>query len=445
MEVKMTRSLLLILLAACTAKDGEPVDSSVPTDDTDPGVVDADGDGSPEGEDCDDGDATVYPEATEQCDAVDQDCDGAVDEGLEQTWYADQDGDGYGNPDAAQVDCAQPSDAVADDTDCDDALSGVNPGATEVWYDGIDQDCAGDDDFDADGDGDRSDDWAGTDCDDADPARYGGVGCRPQADCAHPAVPTLEAYAPGSASDVVFNDACEALIGTQISGLDKVRVVDHVGGYRDLNWTADQRDVGAVAFHPTDGTIYAVFNSTSSVGVESGGGFSLIASGVFTQGSNRVVSYANWSPSSAAMDASCLWIPNFAGAGTVVCVQPDGSQSTLTTLSGYVETVALGPDGALYASVGDTLYQLDTGTGASTAALTAGAVILDAVIDYNGDTYVETTAREIELHPGSGGSSSVFATVADDGKIAISPDGWLVRIRPVVNGTAGWEEWALED
>ncbi len=34
------------------------------------------------GDDCDDGDATVFPGSTEVCDGVDQDCDGAIDEGL---------------------------------------------------------------------------------------------------------------------------------------------------------------------------------------------------------------------------------------------------------------------------------------------------------------------------------------------------------------------------
>ncbi len=44
-------------------------------------VVDGDGDGHPDGPDCDDAAATVFPGAPELCNGVDDDCDGAVDDG----------------------------------------------------------------------------------------------------------------------------------------------------------------------------------------------------------------------------------------------------------------------------------------------------------------------------------------------------------------------------
>ena len=39
--------------------------------------------------------------------------------------------------------------------------SDIGPNAEETWYDGFDQDCKGDDDYDADGDGFVLDDYVG--------------------------------------------------------------------------------------------------------------------------------------------------------------------------------------------------------------------------------------------------------------------------------------------
>ena len=95
--------------------------------------------------DCDDADSAVSPLAAELCNGVDDDCDGSVDEDSAldvSTWYADADGDGYGDPDSILVACEAPSGHVADATDCDDGAAAVNPDATEVC-DGIDNDCDG--------------------------------------------------------------------------------------------------------------------------------------------------------------------------------------------------------------------------------------------------------------------------------------------------------------
>ena len=108
--------------------------------------------------DCDDNDDDVNPGADEECNDEDDDCDGTIDEDDAidaETWYADTDGDGYGDPDSDTQACEQPSGYEDDDEDCDDGDADVNPGETEVC-DGADNDCDGTTDngfTDTDGDG----------------------------------------------------------------------------------------------------------------------------------------------------------------------------------------------------------------------------------------------------------------------------------------------------
>ncbi len=94
-------------------------------------------------EDCDDLDAATYPAAPEDCDGSDQDCDQYIDEdveGEEVTWYADNDGDGYGSPFYTESACTQPSGHVENAEDCDDLDSSIRPGGTESCND-QDDDC----------------------------------------------------------------------------------------------------------------------------------------------------------------------------------------------------------------------------------------------------------------------------------------------------------------
>ncbi len=123
---------------------GDPLDYNC---DGSTGADDADRDGSPACQDCDDADAERSPDATERCDEVDNDCDGATDEddaADAASWHADADGDGYGDPDATAAACSAPEGYVSDATDCDDARSGVSPAGVEVCdADDTDEDCDG--------------------------------------------------------------------------------------------------------------------------------------------------------------------------------------------------------------------------------------------------------------------------------------------------------------
>jgi hypothetical protein len=153
-------------------------------------VLDADGDGyvnaSLRGDDCDDENPAVNPDAVEVCDEIDNDCDDRVDEGTTDPWYADADGDGFGDPSDRVDACWSYDGRVMDATDCDDADGTAFPGNPEVC-DERDNNCDGavDEgvllpfyrDADGDGYGDESDvAWActppggyvepGGDCDD---------------------------------------------------------------------------------------------------------------------------------------------------------------------------------------------------------------------------------------------------------------------------------------
>lgn len=100
--------------------------------------------------DCDDGDDTIKPGEPEVCDGADQDCDGRVDEdavGL-GTWYADVDGDGFGDPATSTESCDPPDGWVDNADDCDDHRPLTFPGATETCN-SADDDCDGSVDEDA--------------------------------------------------------------------------------------------------------------------------------------------------------------------------------------------------------------------------------------------------------------------------------------------------------
>lgn len=118
-------------------------DTTGDTADTGEGCVpDPDGDGWCE-DDCAPGNPEVNPGAPEVCNGEDDDCDDAVDEDLGGTYYADEDGDGFGDPAATRTACEPPGEGWADNgADCDDTRDDAWPGADEA-ANGEDDDCDG--------------------------------------------------------------------------------------------------------------------------------------------------------------------------------------------------------------------------------------------------------------------------------------------------------------
>ncbi len=164
--------LSLLALAWGCGEGKEPVDSGGPGDSTPDCIptdeipydgvdqdcdgedltdVDGDGQDSTEvgGRDCDDTDPEVHAGNAEECNGIDDDCDGLIDADDTynlvggETAYHDADGDGYGDPDTEAVFCEVPSGWLAMSEDCDDSDASVHPGAKEICDDGIDNDCRG--------------------------------------------------------------------------------------------------------------------------------------------------------------------------------------------------------------------------------------------------------------------------------------------------------------
>ena len=93
--------------------------------------------------DCNDNDANINPSELESCNSFDDDCNGQIDDGLTFIdYYADTDGDGYGDPTSSTLACSQPNNTVTNFEDCDDGNAAINPSEQELCN-SVDDDCDG--------------------------------------------------------------------------------------------------------------------------------------------------------------------------------------------------------------------------------------------------------------------------------------------------------------
>lgn len=142
----------LLLLCACnqTGKTSIAIDDSAAQNTTvdtalETTVVDLDGDGFSEEEDCNDQNPLIHPEMTEVCNEVDDNCDGNIDEGVTIDWFFDLDEDGHG-ADFLETSCSSIPGSVTLSGDCDDADPQIYPTSTER-VDGKDSNCDGSTDW----------------------------------------------------------------------------------------------------------------------------------------------------------------------------------------------------------------------------------------------------------------------------------------------------------
>ena len=439
-------------------------------------------------DDCNDADPSVNPGVIEVCDDanIDEDCSGladdldpAVDLTTATRYHVDADADGYGDlADPGTLFCDDPSTErlayVVDNTDCDDATVGVNPGATEVCDAlDVDEDCDGLSDdadssvdvttmsrwfLDADGDsyGDRTatalaacDDPSSSttayvsdasDCNDADSAIHPGAtevcdaldvdeDCDGLSDDADPSVDTTtgstfytdadgDGYGASTASGTFFCDVPASGYASSTTDCDDTNSAVHPGATEVCNDWDDDCDAstsqaGMAQFVDSSGTATDL-QATLSAGSSS--------------------TPASWSSSTDGTLWICedTWYVNlYASSGhTVSILGPEGS--TTTILDGaWTDTVVTAESSAHLTLEGFTiqsgLASLGGGIHVDTAALTADDLIVTSNYAYsNGaglwaeDSALTLTHVTFEVNDANKGGGLYID--GDDGSVGVSID-----------------------
>ncbi len=395
---------------------------------------DADGDGFTSCDDCDDTRVEVQPGAAEACDGLDNNCDGTIDEGAGDalTFYADLDGDLYGDAANPIEACALPPGASETKNDCDDTLDSVHPGADE-YCNGIDDDCDEEEDedavdlstwyYDADGDGygnaavttlacdaPPSYDASSDDCNDGNGLIYPGAteycgGTDWDCDGAVDEADSVDVVPYYSDTDgdgyygTYAGDACSAPAGYDVSGSDCDEADDTINpGAEDVCDDQDNDCDGAVDDGLSVPGVYATIQS--AINASSSGQHVCVATGEY----NEDLDFGSRSITVEGMDGSDYTVIAGTGTGTVVTIS-----SGTPTLRGF------------------TIKGGDGGSGAGMYVYGADAVLDDLVISGNTCSeefcygvgaqlnYANVTATDVVISgnsatPALGTSSYVYVT-----------------------------------